>query len=151
MTKHAIPRAKRHRKQISKRVRFFVLQRDDFKCRYCGVGPQDDQLHVDHVHPVVMGGTDDPGNLVTACRTCNLGKGSALVGDTDEGRLRAMLSMAVEAIWTLPVTDKTKASVINDFLDGESIENLMAATTACCSDPHLNDLLSALRDKRRGQ
>jgi hypothetical protein len=32
------------------------------------------KLHVDHVTPVALGGTDDPSNLVTACADCNSGK-----------------------------------------------------------------------------
>lgn len=28
-------------------------------------------MQVDHVHPKVMGGTDDPSNLLPACRPCN--------------------------------------------------------------------------------
>lgn len=32
-------------------------------------------LEVDHVHPVHLGGTHDPENLVFACRRCNRSKG----------------------------------------------------------------------------
>lgn len=59
---------------VSKRTRFEVLRRDDFTCRYCR--STDGALTVDHVTPVALGGTDDPSNLVAACRDCNAGKGS---------------------------------------------------------------------------
>lgn len=54
--------------------RFRVLERDGFKCVYCGVHASDAVLQVDHVMPVVRGGTNDLSNLVTACVTCNIGK-----------------------------------------------------------------------------
>lgn len=56
-------------------IRFDVLRRDGYTCRYCGRSAPDVPVHVDHVIPRVEGGTDDPSNLVTACQDCNLGKG----------------------------------------------------------------------------
>ena len=61
---------------ISKRTRYEVLRRDNFTCRYCGAKAPDVVLHVDHVIPVALGGSDKPENLVTACADCNSGKGS---------------------------------------------------------------------------
>lgn len=63
------------RKALSKRTRFEIFKRDRFRCTYCGATPVDRPMHVDHVKPVVEGGTDAPENLVTACGDCNLGKG----------------------------------------------------------------------------
>lgn len=59
---------------VSKRARFEVLRRDDYTCRYCR--SKDGPLTVDHVQPVALGGSDDPSNLVAACRDCNAGKAS---------------------------------------------------------------------------
>lgn len=63
---------------ISKRLRFEILRRDGFKCRYC----HRDQviITVDHVIPVALGGSDHPTNLVASCDDCNAGKTSALPG-----------------------------------------------------------------------
>lgn len=74
---------------VSKRTRFEVLKRDNHTCRYCGASAPDAKLTVDHVTPVALGGTDDPGNLVAACRDCNYGKAStspdaALVADVSQ-------------------------------------------------------------------
>jgi hypothetical protein len=65
-----------NRESISRRLRFQILQRDGFKCLYCGAigGVDGTRLEVDHVEPVAGGGTNDPRNLVTACRDCNGGK-----------------------------------------------------------------------------
>ncbi len=60
---------------LQPKVRFAVLNRDGFSCRYCGRSAPDVDLHVDHVIPVARGGTNDLDNLVTACADCNLGKG----------------------------------------------------------------------------
>lgn len=61
---------------ISKRLRFEVLRRDNFRCTYCGATPDEAELHVDHVVPTALGGTDIPENLTTSCADCNLGKSS---------------------------------------------------------------------------
>lgn len=63
------------RKAVSKGLRFEIFKRDGFKCLYCGVNPVEKALRVDHVKPVVDGGTNDPTNLVTSCFDCNAGKG----------------------------------------------------------------------------
>lgn len=61
---------------LTKRLRFEILKRDNHTCRYCGATAPDATLTVDHVIPSALGGTDQPTNLVTACRDCNAGKSS---------------------------------------------------------------------------
>lgn len=61
---------------VSKRLRFEILRRDEHKCKHCGRTPPEVVLEVDHVVPVTLGGSDDPSNLVAACRDCNGGKSS---------------------------------------------------------------------------
>lgn len=63
---------------ITKRLRFEVLKRDGFKCKYCH--RSEVIINVDHVIPKALGGTDDPGNLVASCDDCNAGKTSTLPG-----------------------------------------------------------------------
>jgi hypothetical protein len=62
------------RPAISKSVRFEILRRDNFACRYCGTPAPKAELHIDHVVPVALGGTNDPSNLTAACTDCNAGK-----------------------------------------------------------------------------
>lgn len=62
---------------ISKRLRFEILRRDEYTCRYCGASAPGVVVTVDHVIPVAMGGQDVPENLVAACRDCNAGKSSS--------------------------------------------------------------------------
>lgn len=65
---------------VSKRLRYEVLRRDDFTCRYCGASAPEAKLVVDHVTPTTLGGEDVPENLVAACVDCNAGKSSVPVG-----------------------------------------------------------------------
>ena len=67
------------RKAMSKGLRFDIFRRDGFTCQYCGRQPPEVVLHVDHITPVVEGGTNDEMNLVASCRDCNLGKGRKLL------------------------------------------------------------------------
>lgn len=69
------------RKSLSKSARFGVFKRDGFRCMYCGAHPPTVILHVDHIHPVAEGGTNDIDNLITACEPCNLGKGARLLSE----------------------------------------------------------------------
>jgi len=56
-----------------RKVRAEILERDGWCCAYCG-GPAST---VDHRLPKIEGGTDDPTNLVGACKPCNTGRENA--------------------------------------------------------------------------
>lgn len=58
-----------------------VFERDDFRCVYCGNRGAAEDLSVDHVEPRVRGGDQSDGNLVTACRGCNVRKGHRRLSD----------------------------------------------------------------------
>lgn len=74
MTAKALEKPKRV--GVAKMLRFEVFKRDRFSCQYCGAHPPSVILHVDHIHPVSLGGTNEIDNLITACEPCNLGKGA---------------------------------------------------------------------------
>jgi len=68
---------KKKRKQLSRKLRYSILERDGFRCNACGMSASDGAiLHVDHRIAVVNGGTNDLSNLQTLCSDCNLGKGA---------------------------------------------------------------------------
>lgn len=78
---------------VSKRLRFEILRRDNYTCRYCGASAPDVTLTVDHVVAVALGGHDHADNLVAACKDCNAGKSataadSSIVEDVREDALR---------------------------------------------------------------
>jgi hypothetical protein len=54
-------------------IRSIVLERDGHACSYCGA---EKQLEGDHIVPLARGGSNALSNLATACRPCNLSKGS---------------------------------------------------------------------------
>lgn len=58
------------------KLRFEIMQRDNFTCRYCGRNVIDDgiKIVVDHLDPKNNGGKDRLENYITACLECNGGK-----------------------------------------------------------------------------
>jgi HNH endonuclease len=92
--------SKSPRRAIPKRVRYEVLRRDNFTCRYCR--STENELTLDHLKPAVLGGTDDPSNLVACCKDCNAGKSStspdaAVIEQVSEDALRWAAAMQVAA------------------------------------------------------
>ncbi|MDF5758582.1 DciA family protein [Spongiactinospora sp. TRM90649] len=78
---------------VSKILRYQILRRDNFACRFCGRTAPDVELQVDHVIPEALGGPTEPPNLVTACADCNSGKAAtppdaAIVADVEASALR---------------------------------------------------------------
>jgi len=85
----ANPEAKRNRSSLRNSLRrariaengiFLVTAKDIARllrqpCAYCGAVAE----HIDHVVPIARGGAHKIGNLVAACSSCNLRKGSKLV------------------------------------------------------------------------
>lgn len=63
------------------RLRFKILQRDNFTCKYCGRNVKDNnvKLHVDHKIPISKGGSNNVDNLITSCSDCNIGKNDILL------------------------------------------------------------------------
>jgi hypothetical protein len=70
----------------SSATKFRVLERDGFKCAYCGASAAEDgvKLHVDHIRSLKQHGEDTLANVITACDRCNLSKGARLLGPLDE-------------------------------------------------------------------
>lgn len=87
---------------VSRALRYQILRRDGFTCRYCGGRAPDVALRVDHVIPVALGGSDQPTNLTTACQDCNSGKSAtppdaAQVEQVDQRALKWAETMAAIA------------------------------------------------------
>lgn len=68
---------KRTSRNINLKLRFTVLQLDNFRCRSCGASPAknpETELHIDHIVAWSKGGETEISNLQTLCSKCNLGK-----------------------------------------------------------------------------
>lgn len=79
---HVIQQKDQHktRSAICAKTRSLVFERNNYTCQYCGRTPSDGvKLHVDHIHPVSQGGSNDLENLATSCQECNLGKGNRIL------------------------------------------------------------------------
>jgi HNH endonuclease len=59
-------------------LRRLVIQRAENRCEYCGLSQlgQAATFHIDHVIPVVAGGSTTADNLALACVSCSLYKGA---------------------------------------------------------------------------
>jgi len=70
--------------------RFLILERDNFKCVYCGKSSIEDgvKLHVDHIIPIYLGGSSDLDNLITSCEECNISKKAKSLSEEIINRLK---------------------------------------------------------------
>jgi len=81
------------RLNVSAKLRYSILKRDNSLCRRCGRTVDDGvKLVVDHILPVDWGGETDEGNLWTLCEECNLGK-KAHESDVNAAAMKSILSM----------------------------------------------------------
>jgi hypothetical protein len=81
--------AEKERAKMTAGLRFSILERDGFACKVCKRGAYNGsdpvKLHVDHIHPIALGGKTEPANLQTLCQDCNLGKGAKRVAGMGQG------------------------------------------------------------------
>jgi 5-methylcytosine-specific restriction endonuclease McrA len=66
-------------RHIPSSIRVSVLNRDGYKCVFCGRNSQQIELEIDHIIPFALGGNNDITNLQTLCFSCNRGKGARIL------------------------------------------------------------------------
>ena len=59
------------RGSIPKHMRQEVYRRDEHVCVYCGAECRAEELTIDHMIPLALGGLDEMTNWVTCCQGCN--------------------------------------------------------------------------------
>jgi hypothetical protein len=130
---------------INKRLRFAVLERDKFKCRYCNAS--DVELQVDHVIPKSLGGQDLPENLVTSCCHCNRGKSSVVLGGPRVSNPRRIHSLPDEP--HLFKVQKPK----HWFGEGEQDQKALFAQSVAqkCKDPIAAERITESTWRRQGE
>lgn len=64
----------KERTKSTYKLRYKILQRDNFKCVLCGNTSQQSNLEIDHIVPISEGGKTISSNLRTLCFLCNRGK-----------------------------------------------------------------------------
>lgn len=114
-------RRKKLRNEVTHKLRFDVLERDQYHCKYCGRSPKTTEgleLVVDHIIPLDLNGTNDMTNLITACFECNEGK-----------KDRRLAVIGFEREYTLPLDEILRLVELNNreeskkfFLDDKNNE-----------------------------
>ena len=118
------------RKTISPKVRFQILNRDNFECKYCWLKAGNGiQLQVDHIVPVSKWWTSDINNLITSCFECNIGKWKKQIENSESELYKIKLDQNVKkwidtffAIWNEAwfwVVDKKTITLLTIFLKEE--------------------------------
>jgi 5-methylcytosine-specific restriction endonuclease McrA len=81
--------------------RELIFARDQYRCVYCGRVFPIEELTLDHVQPRARAGDRSAGNLVTACRGCNVLKGhrSIAVFLAENPELRANFFQLATGVW----------------------------------------------------
>lgn len=91
------------KRDISKEIRAFVLDRNGFTCQMCGavageVHPYDEgrktRLHIGHVIDKSQGGADDASNLRAICSVCNEGAANLTLDRPSALKLLAQIRRA---------------------------------------------------------
>ena len=69
------------KRRVGLGLRLYVLERDRFRCCYCGRSPATHNitLQIDHRKPVSRSGSNEAENLQTLCNECNLGKSNRVI------------------------------------------------------------------------
>lgn len=105
------------RKPISKKTRFEIFKRDGFVCAYCGAHPPTVALEVDHIHPVALGGDNDPDSLVTSCERCNRGKSAtplSAVPESLSNKAARVAEMEAQLAGYVEVMDRARRRIEHD-------------------------------------
>jgi DNA-binding transcriptional MerR regulator len=114
-------RRKKLRNEVTYKLRFDVLERDQYHCVYCGRSPKTTpglEVVVDHIIPLEKGGTNDMTNLATSCFECNEGK-----------KARMLAIIGFEREYNLPTEEILRLTDLNNreenkkfFLDDKNNE-----------------------------
>ena len=64
------------RGKVTNKLRFYIYNRDGYKCKKCGKNGKYANLEVDHIVPISRGGLSTSNNLQTLCHDCNMEKGT---------------------------------------------------------------------------
>jgi hypothetical protein len=78
-------------KPVSRNQGLSILERDQFRCRYCGLNGKANfenalVMGVDFVVPRAHKGKNEESNLVACCRACNVIKGRRLFGSFEDAK-----------------------------------------------------------------
>lgn len=110
----------------------FLFARDRYSCQYCGRHKRQlghrEFLTRDHLLPLCRGGTNNWGNVTTACTRCNHKKGNRT---PQEARMKllhpAVEPNHVELVWAVRKVTATQAKYISLFYGQDTLRTLRGA------------------------
>lgn len=65
---------KSKRNPIQAALKHEILKQARYRCQDCGASNKDIELEIDHIIPIVRGGSDELDNLQVLCKDCNIKK-----------------------------------------------------------------------------
>ena len=88
---------------IPRWMRREVISRALNRCEYCQISQtgQEAVFHIDHIHPVKLGGETALDNLALACVSCSLHKGSRITGTDPKTGKTSSIFHPREQSWKL--------------------------------------------------
>lgn len=70
------------RRRLSKEKKARILKRDNWTCLCCKIDLKTlpiDQISIDHIIPLILGGTNSDHNLQSLCYKCDKNKGTKII------------------------------------------------------------------------
>jgi hypothetical protein len=74
----------------------YVLNRDNYTCQYCKGKSKDSKLEVHHIIFRCYGGSDEPENLITLCKTCHDKLHTGKINLKRNGKVKGQLKHATQ-------------------------------------------------------
>lgn len=119
---------------IGAKLRYEVLRRDNYTCRFCGSSAPDVFLQIDHVIPRSQGGQDAVSNLQVLCEECNQGKSMTM---PERWLVKATQKRQAEwhranGEWVAPEDDYSEMYAYleaHDQLSSQSVDEVLRAIT----------------------
>lgn len=102
--------------------RLAIYIRDGFVCQYCGTDLRNSpaaNVTLDHLTCRTHGGSNEPSNLITACRSCNSSRGARSIEDFAPGGALDRIAKQI----TLPLNDKLAKALIADKAGDDAVES----------------------------
>jgi hypothetical protein len=94
-------------------IRQQIRERDGRICQYCGTSDAANFI-IEHVVPLLRGGPSRPYNLVIACDSCNIRKGSKVWVPRNIEQLAALNSEWARKIETMATEDTLASQIISE-------------------------------------
>ncbi len=108
---------KKKRRNFSKEVRQMVYNKAEGRCQLCGKKITLDEMTLDHIVPLGMGGRDEEDNLQCSCRSCNEFK-SNILPEEFENKINTIFFYQSNKKYKGSLRWKIAQKLLNGILEG---------------------------------